>query len=45
MSTIGEKVQLMPSALASLADTSPTFFIASVSHEQERARGIGNIVS
>ena len=28
MSTIGEKVQLMPSALASLADISPTFFIA-----------------
>ena len=28
----------MPSALASLADTSPTFFIASVSHEQERDR-------
>ena len=29
---------MIPSALASLADTSPTFFNASVSHEQERAR-------
>ena len=45
MSTIGLNVQLMPSALDSVAAMRAERSIASISHVQESPNGIGNTVS
>jgi hypothetical protein len=44
MSTIGEKVQPIPEALASMAAIRALFSILAGSHEHEIARGIGKTV-